>query len=69
MRLGRNKSLLTILIAATCSACAPAHPCPSLHEWTPFEQRQMADQIKDLPESSMLIPALEDYASLRAACR
>lgn len=67
MRQKQKQSLLIFLITAICSGCAD-HPCPALHQWTPFEQRQLADQLKDLPESSMIPPVIEDYAQLRRSC-
>jgi Tfp pilus assembly protein PilP len=50
-----------LLILTACSSeCSVA-----LKHWTPEEQRQMADEIADLPDDSLLIPAMNDYAKLR----
>lgn len=69
MRLKPKKNWWMIFATVICSSCAPAQ-CPALHQWTPQEQNQMADEIEALPPSDdLLISAFEDYDQLRKACK
>ena len=45
------------------NTCAPVKP------WTAEEQGEMLKDLRALPSNSLLIPAFEDYASMRAVAR
>ena len=43
--------------------------CPSLVEYSPDEQNQVANEIAELPEGGVIVEWLMDYAVLRAQVR
>ena len=52
-------------------ACSSPQPCPAIavKTWTPAEQREMLAEERTLPDNSILISVLEDYARLRREAR
>jgi len=48
------------------SACS-SQPCPTIavKQWSKAEQLQILAEEKKLPDDSILIPVIEDYARLR----
>lgn len=57
--------LLVLALAACEQQCATI----ALKDWTPEEQRRMADEVHALPADSLLVPAMNDYARLRREAR
>jgi hypothetical protein len=53
--------LLLALTACSQQAC----PTYAVKTWSREEQRQILDAERELPDDSILIPVLEDYAKLR----
>ncbi len=48
------------------SACAqPSCPRIYVKQWSPREQDQIRTAVDQLPSTSILIPAMEDYERLR----
>ena len=61
---------LLLLLLLLLSACAPqARPTVAVKDWTPAEQRQILAEERKLPDDSILIPVLMDYARLRREVR
>lgn len=60
---------LAVLLLLTLAACSPDCQPVALKTWTPAEQRRMADEIDALPDGSLLVPAMNDYARLRREVR
>lgn len=63
------KALLVLLFLAGCASQGVATACPALHQWTTSQQDTLAAELDMLPPGSLLIPAMEDYAKLRAEVR
>jgi hypothetical protein len=59
----RYAARLLILSLTACSQ--PPCPTHAVKTWTREEQRQILDAERELPDDSILIPILEDYAKLR----
>jgi hypothetical protein len=60
------------LLLLTLAACSPQCPAPTpiaVKDWSREEQRQILTEEKKLPDNSILIPVLEDYARLRREVR
>lgn len=57
--------LLVFGLAACEQQCATI----ALKDWTPEEQRKVLAEERKLPDDSILIPVLNDYAKLRREAR
>lgn len=53
------KILAVLLILTGCATTA----CPPMHQFTPEEQKQMAADLRTLPDSSPLYGLVDAYAS------
>jgi lipopolysaccharide export system protein LptA len=51
------------------SACSQSCPAFAVKDWSSDEQRQILAEEQQLPDDSILIPVLEDYARLRIEVR
>jgi hypothetical protein len=53
-----------LLVLSACSS----QPCPNVavKQWSAEEQLQILAEEKKLPDDSILIPVIEDYARLRS---
>lgn len=66
----RLVAFLILAAALTgCETCQTKAACLPVHDWTPKEQHDMADALRNLPAESPLIPAILDYGSMRAMAR
>ena len=63
----KNGSICLVFLLL--QGCATSSACPSIHNWSAVQQDQIAAQIDVLPENSPLIPALDEWASLRAQAK
>jgi len=63
------KALLALILLTGCASSSVSNACPPLRPWTNDQQDTMAAEIDMLPPGSLLIPAMEDYAKLRAEIR
>lgn len=62
---------LLVGMLATVIACLPSmySTCPKIHIWTRTDQAILADELKTLPQDSLLLAALLDYNRLRDEVR
>ena len=56
-------SLFLILTLTNCSQ--PECPTIAIKTWSTVEERQAASEVAALPDNSILVPMLEDYARIR----
>ena len=56
-------SLFLILTLTNCSQ--PECPHIATKAWSTIEERQAASEVAALPDNSILVPMLEDYARIR----
>ena len=57
------------MLVLSLAACQQQCPVIGVKDWTPAEQRRMADEIESLPGDSILIAVVNDYARLRRQVR
>lgn len=60
---------LAYLAILALAACQQQCPRIAVKPWTREEQGRMLAEERTLPDDSILIPALEDYARLRRQAR
>jgi hypothetical protein len=53
------------VLALLLSACSPCQPTPAVKHWTPSEEWQIGQEMKKLPDKSMLLAAMREYTRLR----
>lgn len=58
-----------LVFLAACSTLEFQEQHITVKNWSVEEQAQMANDISRLPNNSILIPAMEDYARMRAEAR
>lgn len=59
----------SLLFISACSTLEFQEQHITVKKWSIEEQAQMANDISRLPNNSILIPAMEDYARMRAEAR
>lgn len=65
-----NRLIVAAIAAFLLTGCmgtvSPSLTCGFVKDWTPREQRQMADDLKRLPDKSPIHKAMQDYARMRS---
>ena len=61
--------VFVLLLLTSCVDCPPAITCIPLKPWNDIEQNNLKADIQQLPNNSMLIPAMIDYARMRSEAR
>ena len=62
-------ALTAAAILTGCSATVPSDALPPLREWSCDEQRLLSNELRALPESSVVVEVVIDYANLRGQIR
>jgi len=57
---------LNLLTACETASSNPACVCPPIKEYSREHQEKLATEVKTIPEGSLIIEALRDYAMLRS---
>ena len=63
------KRFLPLLLLCSCATAQSTPVCLPLRHWSVQDQFNMATDIKALPEGSVLVPAFQDYITMRAETR
>lgn len=67
---GKLAFLFCFLGLAACTTTAiPTITCPNVVEWTGAQQAQMAADVRKLPQTSPVAPAMADYFNMRQEAR